>query len=63
MNANSLLDQLLDIERSIGVDTNVVLRKKVQDAEDCLLRMQKETAEKLRKETGNGDLQRSEFAA
>jgi hypothetical protein len=63
MNANVLLNQLLDIERSIGVETNAALRKKVQDAEDSLLRMQKEMAENLLKESRRSDLRRSGLAA
>lgn len=63
MNANMLLDQLLEIERSIGVETNAALRQKVQEAEDSLLRMQKEMAENLLKESRRSGLRRSELAA
>jgi hypothetical protein len=50
MSPNLILEQLLDIERSIGVETNAIVRKKVQDAEDSLLLLQKETVDNLRKE-------------
>ena len=47
---NSLLDQLLDIERSIGFASNATLREKLQNAQHTLLQIQKETAENYRKE-------------
>jgi hypothetical protein len=49
MNTNILLDKLIEIERSIGVETNTTLRKQVLDAQDCVLEMQREMVENLRK--------------
>jgi hypothetical protein len=63
MNTLPLLEQLLDIERSIGIETNDALRRKVQDAEDCLVQLQKEIAENLHKESGRSTPRHSEFAA
>ncbi len=40
-----LLNKLITIERSIGVVHNSTLRDMVEDAQDCVLEMQKETAE------------------
>ena len=49
MDTNILLQKLIEIEKSIGVETNTTLRKQVLDAQDCVLQIQKETAENLRK--------------
>jgi hypothetical protein len=51
MSPNLILEQLLDIELSIGVEPNAIVRKKVQDAEDSLLLLQKETVDNLRSES------------
>lgn len=48
MNPRILLEKLIDIEQSIGVETDSTLRRKVLDAQDCLLRMQGELVERLR---------------
>jgi hypothetical protein len=40
-----LLQKLIAIERSIGSESNSTIREMVQDAQDCLLQMQKEQAE------------------
>jgi hypothetical protein len=40
-----LLQKLITIERSIGSEPNSAIRGMVQDAQDCLLQMQKEQAE------------------
>lgn len=48
MNSSILLQKLIDIERSIGVETDSTVRHKVLDAEDCLLRMQGELLGQLR---------------
>jgi hypothetical protein len=48
MYTSELLEKLFEIERSIGVETPMVLRSKVVDAEECVLRMQKEIADVLR---------------
>jgi hypothetical protein len=50
VNINILLGKLIEIERSIGIETDTTLRKQVLDAQDCLLGIQKEIVEKLRKE-------------
>jgi hypothetical protein len=50
MNINILLEKLIEIEQSIGVETNSTLRKQVHDMQDTLLAMQKEMVEQLRKE-------------
>ena len=47
MNSTVLLRKLIEIERSIGTASNAAMRGMVQDAEDCLLQMQKETAERF----------------
>jgi len=49
MNSHVLLAKLIDIERSIGVETETVLRMKVIDAQVCLLSLHKELAEVLSK--------------
>jgi hypothetical protein len=43
----NLLEILFEAERSVGVDSNAIVRRKIQEAEDCALQMQKEIAEKL----------------
>jgi hypothetical protein len=50
MNLTILLKKLIEIERSIGVETDAVIRRKVQDVQDDVLQMQKERASKLQKE-------------
>jgi hypothetical protein len=62
MGSNLLLDQLLEIERSIGVASNAALRKKVQDAEDSVLQMRKQNAEDLLRQSSETEPKRSEFA-
>jgi hypothetical protein len=63
MSPNLLLEQLLDIERSIGTETNAIVRRKVQDAEDSLLLLQKETVEYLRKESRASESRHLELTA
>ncbi len=66
MTINILLEKLIEIERSIGVETNTAVRKQVLEAQDCLLAMQKEMVEKLRKGPGRFVLEpfpSSRFAA
>jgi hypothetical protein len=48
---NLLLEKLIQLERSIGVETETTLRRQVIDAQDCVLAMQKEIAENFRKES------------
>ena len=50
MNIQILLAKLIEIERSIGVETNTTLHKQVLDAQDYVLGMHKEIVERLRKE-------------
>jgi hypothetical protein len=49
-----LLRKLLTIERAIGTADNATLRALVNEAEDCLLQMQKERAESLMKDAWHG---------
>lgn len=51
MNISLLLGKLTDIELSIGVATDNVLRGMVLDAQDCVLAMQKTVVEDLRRES------------
>jgi hypothetical protein len=48
VSVHSLLQKLIEIEQSIGVETDTTLRKQVLDAQDYLLQMQKEIVENLR---------------
>jgi hypothetical protein len=50
MSVNILLEKLIEIERSIGVETDTTLRKQVLEAQDYVLEIQKEIVDKLRKE-------------
>jgi len=50
VNINILLGKLIEIEQSIGVETDTTVRKQVLDAQDYLLGIQKEIVEKLRGE-------------
>jgi hypothetical protein len=52
MSVTVLIDKLTEIERSIGVEDNLLLRNQILDAQDCALRVQAEIAEMLRKEQG-----------
>ena len=47
MEYTGLLHKLLAIEQAIGVVPNSKIREMVEDAEDCLLQIQKERAESL----------------
>lgn len=49
-----LLRKLLAIERAIGTANNATLRELVNEAEECLLQMQKERAESLMNEAWQG---------
>ncbi len=51
MNTAVLLAKLTDIELSIGVATENVLRNMVLDAQDCILAMQKTVVEDLLRES------------
>ncbi|MGA7340181.1 MAG: hypothetical protein WBE72_16825 [Terracidiphilus sp.] len=50
MNSRILLDKLIEIERSIGVESNAALLIKVFEAENCVLELQKALVEMLGKE-------------
>jgi hypothetical protein len=66
VNITFLLEKLADIERSIGVESENEVRSRVLEAQDCILQMQKEMLESLRKEPRRQILERlasSEFAA
>lgn len=58
MNFNVLLQKLVDVERSIGVESEIAVRQKVQDAEECLLRLQGEYVSHLRTHAENNDFER-----
>jgi hypothetical protein len=47
MTLASLLEKLIEIELSVGVDSDAAIRRKMQDAQDYVLQMQKERALKL----------------
>lgn len=47
MNLADLLEKLIEIELSIGVDSDSVVRRKMQDVQDYVLQMQKELAARL----------------
>jgi hypothetical protein len=51
MNTSVLLEKLVQIERSIGIETNNTLRAMVLDAQDCALALQKSLAQHLRAES------------
>ncbi len=55
MNSSIILQQLLDIERSIGVETDSTVRRKVMDAQECLLRMEGEVLRQLTVPVESGD--------
>jgi hypothetical protein len=48
MTITTLLDKLIDIESSLGVESNLTIRKRIIDAQDYALGMQREMAEILR---------------
>jgi hypothetical protein len=56
MSANipRLVEKLIDVERSIGREPDAAIRRKIQDAEDYAIQVQKELAEKLLKDRGRG---------
>lgn len=58
MNSTILLQKLVEIERSIGVESDSDLRRKVLDAEECLLQMHSELVERLRANEGMTTAQR-----
>jgi hypothetical protein len=48
MSASVLLDKLIDIQRSVGIETADTIRNKLMDAQDYLLRMEKARLEAYR---------------
>jgi hypothetical protein len=48
MNTVVILEKLLDIDRALGREDTTVIRKKIIEAQDCVLNMQKAQAESLR---------------
>jgi hypothetical protein len=42
VNVTILLQKLIDIEKSIGLETDAMILDKIFDAENCLLQMQRE---------------------
>jgi hypothetical protein len=50
VNITILLQKLIDIERSIGVEPDKIILGKVFDAESCVLSMQKEMMNRPRSE-------------
>ena len=58
MNTTILLQKLIDIEKSIGKETDRAILEKIFDAENCVLEMQREMIESLRKEPRNDVMHR-----
>jgi len=58
VNPNLLLQKLIEIERSIGIETDSTIRHKVLEAEECLLRMQGQRVEQLRAQAATNDSER-----
>ena len=58
MNNTVLLQKLIEIERSIGATDNVTLRQLVYEAEDCLLEIQKESAQSFILDSSRGAMPR-----
>jgi hypothetical protein len=47
MNITVLLAKLIEVERSIGVESEIMLRNRLYEVEDYALQMQKEMVERL----------------
>ena len=58
MNNTVLLQKLIAIERSIGTADNGTLRQLVYEAEDCLLEIQKESAQSFIVDSSRGAMPR-----
>jgi len=58
VNVTIILRKLIDIEKSIGLETNAMILDKVFDAENCLLQMQSEMIESLHSESRRSVTQR-----
>jgi hypothetical protein len=61
MNPTILLQKLIAIERSVGVATPSALRNSLQEAQDYLLQMQRESVELSWKAAGLNPAQRFSF--
>jgi len=48
-----LIDKLTYLERCVGVESDSAVRKRVIDAQDCALLVQREVAETLRRGSGS----------
>jgi hypothetical protein len=62
VNTTILLQKLIDIEKSIGNETNRAILDKIFDAENCVLDMQRELIESLRREPRLAAIQRLALA-
>jgi hypothetical protein len=58
MNNTVLLQKLIAIERSIGTVDNRTLRQLIYEAEDCLLEIQKESAQSFILDSSRGAMPR-----
>jgi hypothetical protein len=61
LNPTILLQKLIAIEMSIGVESNTAIRNSLQEAEDCLLQMQRESVESFWVETRQDSAKRFDF--
>ena len=58
MNSTVLLQMVIALEKSIGTANNAALRRQVYEVEDYLLKLQKERAQGLFKNSWGGALHR-----
>lgn len=63
MTTTVLLQKLLTIEQAIGTADNGTLRQLVYEAEDCLLRIQKERAQEFYRDYWSGSKPRLNLAS
>jgi hypothetical protein len=61
MNPTILLQKLIAIELSIGVETNNAIRTSLQHVQDCVLQMQRESVESFWTETRRDPAKRFDF--
>ncbi len=52
MDTGAIIGKLLEIEQALGVEDTASLRARVIDAQECVLRMQKQLIEDLRVRSG-----------
>ena len=55
MDHKDLLDKLIQIQQAIGVETNFTVQKMLMEAQDCLLELEKERVENLRRNARQSD--------